>query len=1759
MFGVETETSSSPPLNILRRGLPSVVGHWFRVALFTATLLLNSQTGRAASSAQDLRSLRPDEVTLLFTTWQQLMDLDGAVWTTFKSNVWTDLSGLLATNIVQSQNNQDAVKKLAESHFRLCLPREWTEASDRVKRAAQEAARLAKASLPVPKTTNSIPEQLAETLWLVNAIEPWLTPQLAKIRSRSIREVNAQAKTAVETAINEYITFQKRLGKLQVIADQPVFIQQLIGVDSNELKSLLRSLDSNGSLTNLAGQVSKSKDILADAEAHARAVEQIRSHQLQAILKARVQVENFSAKIKAWFESNGVALKAASDYHTAVLRTYTIDFPSTLPSGALLRFKVTPPDPSEMRGQQTLVKAELFLVEKATNILVNKAANANNAGSFSTANLSVTNKAPDEEIALGVTFGKLNLSEDQKLSLANTIFPTIVIDQEKVRTALQHFGLPNFLAVSKVELANIAPSLNSFALSFEVQVPGLEVPSLLSAQAPPTKISLAIEGGKITFEMLRAKLRQELDALQRKFESNINAQIAAANVKLPALFLQPIEPVGRWTNGAVGYKAALALKSLANISLDPQKVKWGALFYRTNINNTWQFRLQTIGEPAEMLSALRVALEKQISGLFRTNLNDAKSADALSTFITIKNLRLALENDVLLEASGSISGLPSLPNVPNDAFPDFTFSLSTSGQLKLRTDSLETALRQHAQAIAAGILARLQKTVKQEIVNQLDGAQFSLFGLSAVVSKAQSRATDVAIEMKVSVVGGKQFTVSNLLLLDGSVSGGKLQSPRFDFRNAKVDPTIEEFLASSLNFDRSLFRLSQLSLTPDGVNFQLFLSVSVFGGDIPVADVHLSATGNNGIAISQNAIKTALDTRVRDYLRDKNIAIPEVGIARNIRLGARTSFLNDPQVWVDGEVPIVDALDFVIPFACKVYPDIKVEVDENQAKNQAIKILQNTLGAIFPNSGIDKFGVKLNPITLVIDAKLNPWVFTADVRGIEISQSGIKLPRELSFQVPGFIPVPVAFAIVNPGVVVPLRKDGEVGVVGDITIASEGIDKVIKFRSRLATKISDIGKFRMEGVLVLVDSLPLVTVDGEANFRDGKLNLNARTTGILDKLVQMRDQLSFDANAKRYEQKGSLGVLGIKLTETEIIVQIAGLNSHFQASAQASLPIVTAKIRIKASLNFREIEGAGDFEVGLGGFTLSGAHLDASLRKVELKFEVLLFNVTILAPSINTITPDRVLAAILNLLDFDITSFFESIIKRNVTISFFDKSGKPTNGSIGQGDPPPSGQIPSDNMAQQPPAKSNDETPPVEQTNANTPEGMIAEKTGQPVDPPPGSTPKKHQYDMDVRSYVTGDVGFKFVAGKGPERGLWVEHYTWGKSTWESGVAVSESIKNHLSSRDTMLLSGFWLDARISKVQSNDRRGRPLHGVWHYVTFTRDEKVHVCGEYPQGAVIDVQVPLDELGIKPEKNRPWWNLFGKKEYRFTIGEIAIIREFAMAKVLGNRADFLGRVHIPAQNVGSFNFSDQIFYKLRENLPSVGDVITLQLREGQTFHIRTTSRLFPIVQEDNPRARAVMSLLADASVAGSPITLLSFSGDVLLFARGANMTRAETTLWAIKGDGAIVPPVRLLSQVSFYNWDLDSVWPENSFYTEFTREIATGAWAEASIQAHPMENYFGFVAKGVLAPSKGSVPPDDWAFKVIQWQNNAPRVLGPFKSTTINAEYQKWIERRTLKVAGHRDLKSGDSRLWLLNEFIAAPTAWPKSWNAYPFLLLETIQQ
>ncbi len=1325
------------------------------------------------------------------------------------------------------------------------------------------------------------------------------------------------------------------------------------------------------------------------------------------------------------------------------------------------------------------------------------------------------------ELDLGIdTVVRLEADGTIKTATPAGIRTYVKVDSRRLAAALAKLGFPPFLHFDNLD-ARLKDDLSSIDIEYVVSIPGYAQRFFGKFTVTPSRL--------VDKDFLKV-----VDSVQTSFLEALAVDglrvgdQAVLKVAIPDGVATAVA-TSRWADGRFGLLAEVQM---------PELGRWQIPLEFAKNADQWELRCGPFAVPADAIEKMRSVVVAQIKSSLVAAFQDAKFqnlAGSIDSLMSLDEVRYDPDKKAFMAKV-------LVPEVVKGV-PAFSMNLSWNIGSKaphLDPTAIEKQLRalvvQHTDALREQIQERVGELKDKLLADHLPDCKLNIFGAELEIGKdveysAARRGFKVSGKLSIA---DKQFEIKKLWIVgfdaDKLVKERRLDKIELAFDEVEINPGIETLVSSNLKIDQSLLKVAQFRRTAQAVHFQVLINLPGFG-EFVAGDISLGA---GGVEVKPfQGLKEGLIKKLVAELKVRKLPLADLGPV-TLELDEERSKVDPLEIWVKGNLEIASGLN--MPFRCQVAPKLgKPEFDKAAIESK----LGDVLSKLLPSDKIQVSNLKIideKPYGIRCDVKVNVFEFGFDLPGVEITTSKIRLPAVVSLRFPATIPIPTAFALVNPGVEVNFEQKS-FAVTGSFTVGSGGVDKIFKVAARLEAALKD-QRFTVNGTLILADFLPLAQVTGVADFRAKRISLDAQTTGLLDKLLQVRAQTLIDGQTLTASQSASLGVLGFRIMDTESVIDCKVPQVRFSGSSR--LLIAEAQLFVEASPNLERFIAAASLNFEIGGFNIAGADLKVDIRRVELLLKLLGFKIKIIAPSLTTMTPDRVLRAILSVFDFDIDAFFKAIIKREITINLVD-GGKSGDGALGEGDPgggeeqgePGGGE--NEGQPDKPPRGNPNPTPPV-----------------NPGPRPP--TTKEKEPRNEVFTYEKGKAAWFFEpAPKDP--GFYKLITQVGDSRNEYFHVIPKAVVDHLTQPNVTVISELYASMPDSKT-THCLNGHDHNDVSLSLTVDAENKLRVVGLYREGECTEIAANVDDVGDRPGKKSLAELVRERNKDALLAGDRAVLRELAhaaFAKRKDNKS-LLRRVELPAQSI----LPAAEAYLIESVANDGSPVIRLQTRKGPSKDLPRTCVIAELaLKGKGEQADAICSIWNLVALESVPVTTLWVGNDQsLLLWLHASAKRGESQLVFVGSQGGTkVAKARLTSSVAVRSADYirsqsqvfgdKEVWPKNeTFGSELSQRVRDGFGEVLFIES-----------RGTRRAVVGRGLDEKEAEMVVLQFDTKQTSIGPVKLDMIDDRFRRWRELGAIdpKVK-HADLRSGDARRWLLDE-LGDSRGWTESFRANPLGLFK----
>ena len=382
-----------------------------------------------------------------------------------------------------------------------------------------------------------------------------------------------------------------------------------------------------------------------------------------------------------------------------------------------------------------------------------------------------------------------------------------------------------------------------------------------------------------------------------------------------------------------------------------------------------------------------------------------------------------------------------------------------------------------------------------------------------------------------------------------------------------------------------------------------------------------------------------------------DVQIPHVGTltlgekAVEIRTASTTQ---DAQLRLTGTLSICCDVEATLTIGVPI-PALKpVEFEADPEGTEAvIGVVTDKLIGLVPFAG-DKFKVEnprfaeIEPGTgrygLLMGAKVSfdPFI-TLEAKKIVVSIDGLQLAGALKGRSPAVVELAsVALSRIG-GTYYPGHDGTRPGLTleADIAPGTSAAAKLVKMDTTLDLREIASLRFELNGDLVVLDSVPILQVDGVVDLQKGAVRVAATTPELLEKVLAAKSAAWMgrvdpdggdDTNAEpSFGVRSRVSVLGAEIANTVVRADLEG-EGRIKAHAGFTIPLgPSAHADYESELDFEEASLEAGMSVALLNWEAISAQIAANPDWASARLKVLLFDVSLGAPSLDRI--DRWTAA----------------------------------------------------------------------------------------------------------------------------------------------------------------------------------------------------------------------------------------------------------------------------------------------------------------------------------------------------------------------------------------------------------------------------------------------------------------------------------------------------------------------------------------------------
>ncbi|QDG51138.1 hypothetical protein FIV42_10440 [Persicimonas caeni] len=1073
--------------------------------------------------------------------------------------------------------------------------------------------------------------QLAvEQAFVISTIGPYLPADF---------EHRADLEALVDEMITAWMDASITLAKLELLARSPAVVGQVFEIDQGCLR---RQLERAG--RPLSRETADEAEDLLRALAERR---RLRAKYLEAQAELVENGGRLVRRVETLYRNTvGARLAAINGFYEALTSTKYYDIPAS--GSPRLRLEMLPIETGDWQGKQTRVSARVSLVTQNTSQVTYEGVQANGTAGSGSPRLEATHPLGlvVHEVAFSCAEGTsksctLKLDRLPKLGFR----PRFERNPAQLRRLAAALGLPPQLGVS-IAGVDITEQIHGSQLTWKAHAK-VRIPRL-SGEAEELTLVLFEHGELQPLEQVRSAIQRRVrKVLQTDFCSDLGRQVLSKQIGVQIGDCSAVQLTQQ------GLKAVVTIRWKLPDSSHTVEVS-GTLRIRNNDGEIQADIIEGSIDADALRTALRDELEDHVAALVA-----ALPAETLAEInrlvgVATAEHRAALITDALaFEASGRLTP----PRVCaqgklREADIGWGFCVTPEGKVTWSTlpdvEALLAAIRRLFDPEAL-----LVRSIAHQSCAALEDT--TLFGDSLAIISASS--SDSAKEAGTPTCRFTAKVANTRTALDGTQVRGAVSwtDGRVRWKTLRLEArNLEEFLDKLVRarldqFPAKLpFELRDVRIDRGMLAFHVYIDVSELAQAFNAGEVRIDFV--NGQIEHQGSLSDLtfsllagqLQAALNHHLGGTSLELGDVRIELaaepvSLSINARDEFT----LSVTGDVDFDGVLR--VPVELQLLPHIEIANRDHLVQTVLRRLLVGNLanlglgflaGADPPIKVVDITPAPdLRHIEIEFDLEFPVWKFKVDLDGLILSTAGLEFPAEIGARIPGYIPAG-PFYLARPGFSYNRLTD-KFSILTDI-IFSPGTEHIAKIDARLTAGYEAVA-FALRGTLRLLGVIPLYEVRGDVDFETGRMELVSESVGFIRKLVQSDSKLIVDGYEQTFSQTTSLGVLGLSLTQTELVGAIR--EGMLKAIDDVNLLVGHANLRVHAKLDsLREWLGAGKIELMYG---LKGGGLELSAHAVVLELTAFGVDITIRVPTLSALTPAVLLDAIDQI--FDVGSLWDAI------------------------------------------------------------------------------------------------------------------------------------------------------------------------------------------------------------------------------------------------------------------------------------------------------------------------------------------------------------------------------------------------------------------------------------------------------------------------------------------------------------------------------------
>lgn len=473
-------------------------------------------------------------------------------------------------------------------------------------------------------------------------------------------------------------------------------------------------------------------------------------------------------------------------------------------------------------------------------------------------------------------------------------------------------------------------------------------------------------------------------------------------------------------------------------------------------------------------------------------------------------------------------------------------------------------------------------------------------------------------------------------------------------------------------------------------------------GDIALGRINISALGTEyPEKMLSDAVRAALQARVSAEVARRlqgKVAMPGIGDFELLPDGVTVALFGEAAgITLKGQVDIqsIKAIATLsLPFR-GLPGSARVTMDLEQSLQDTIL---GVIGDLLPFGGdqvqvtaprLERLDANGRRFGLVFGATANFAMdpsdgFKIEIKRIIITDEDIRLGGQIRLRL-GYDLEFVYFAITDITVIYDTGEGGgHKGVILQASVAplASVLKYIIKLEGELDLRELDSKRFTLNAALILLNSLDLMIATGTIDLDKSSVTFDARTAPAVAEVLDIQGTGKLLGEEGIAAAETVMGILGVKLKQTEMLAcskrcEDLPAAEMLRVRVYQNLLIGEASLLGTTDFELNDPQIGGRVDLDLFGWRPASATLEASLASVVAKLRFIGIGVTVITPSIETMTPGLLTDILKSLLDIDLSSLLKLKLK-DITVSLMHGDGsvstiKPNAGGGPDGGQPPGG------------------------------------------------------------------------------------------------------------------------------------------------------------------------------------------------------------------------------------------------------------------------------------------------------------------------------------------------------------------------------------------------------------------------------------------------------------------------------------------------------